>query len=999
MFVWVGVVGGCLAACSGNSVVGSPAVIDDLGFDAATGDVTGIEDGAASNVPDQRAVRDIVPIDINTVRPDVGTGGYMCQACASDADCGAMAFCVRLAAGARVCLRSCNMEVPGCPPRFDCLNSLLTPTAGPVCTPVGERCCVDEDGDDHGVGVGCRGADCDDARPGVFAGAAETCNGVDDDCDGEVDDGNPGGGVLCTTGLMGACSAGATRCAGGMVSCVSTAGTVAETCDGVDNDCDGSVDEDLAGRSLTQSCYDGPAGTAGIGGCVAGVQTCAGGMFRSCVGEVRPGVETCNGLDDDCDGEPDDGDPGGGIACASASPGVCRPGTTRCREGAVVCVPNVAPNAMVERCDALDNDCDGMIDEGFAYADDPATPGVMHGLGEACGARLGACRRSGVVTCSGTGMAAVCSAPVVTGTTERCNQIDDDCNGIVDDGFGNAAGVYNTDANCGACGVDCTMIYARPNAFGTCQVTGSTATCVMNCNAGTFNLNGVPDDGCEFALDAGAVYVSSEDPAAANDASCGLGPTRTGTGNHPCVTIAFGQGRARSLGRGRVRIADALYAESVVVGNGQSLLGGHRADTWERHVSTTLTIVRGASGAGHRRAITAIGIDATTLVEGLVVNGANATTAGANSYAIYVSGGTNALTLRGNIVYAGDGAPGTPGAAGADGARGVPGTVGRAAFDTGSSACGTSSPGGAGGALNCGGADVSGGAGGSANCPMTWSSGVLVGSSRAGVAGSGPGRGAGGAAAYDGQTRSAEACLLCHLGGGGSMTGGNGVLGTSGGSGAGGPGATSGLGTVSGGDWTASGGGGGGAAVNGGGGGGGGSGGGGDGTGGASSCTDDLGATGGGGGSGGCAGAPGAGAGGGGGSFAIFLVNATTFPVLANNTIYRGFGGAGGGGGRGGVGGVAGVGAAGGLKSNANPSFCTGDGGYGGAGGNGGHGGGGGGGAGGASYGIYASGMSGYGATTNTFPASGGGGPGGDGGPSLGTSGTAGAPGGTGPTN
>jgi len=77
---------------------------------------------------------------------------------------------------------------------------------------------------------------------------AETCNAVDDDCDGEVDEDFPGLGLSCVTGL-GACRAvGILACSADGSSSYCAASLPPpqpEICDGVDNDCDGSIDEGL----------------------------------------------------------------------------------------------------------------------------------------------------------------------------------------------------------------------------------------------------------------------------------------------------------------------------------------------------------------------------------------------------------------------------------------------------------------------------------------------------------------------------------------------------------------------------------------------------------------------------------------------------------------------------------------------------------------------------------------------------------------------------------
>ena len=114
---------------------------------------------------------------------------------------------------------------------------------------------------------------------------------------------------------MGTCQVGTETCSnGGFGSCVGSVEAVAELCDGIDNDCDGNVDE-----GVTQVCG------SDVGACEQGIQTCSAGEFSLCANEVVATPEVCDGLDNDCDGQVDN---------------------------------------ITETCDGQDNDCDGRTDEG-----------------------------------------------------------------------------------------------------------------------------------------------------------------------------------------------------------------------------------------------------------------------------------------------------------------------------------------------------------------------------------------------------------------------------------------------------------------------------------------------------------------------------------------------------------------------------------------------------------------------------------------------------------
>ncbi len=243
--------------------------------------------------------------------------------------------------------------------------------------------------------------------------ASEVCNGLDDDCDGETDEGlaqacyeGPSSSIEPVTGQpRGACRAGTQTCAlGSWGACVGQVLPRPEFCGetGVaqDDDCDGVVNNGCTCTTgQERACYGGPAGTAGVGLCTAGVQNCTSGAWGACIGEQRPQAEICgNGVDEDCNGlappcpECTAGQtrscyPGGAGDVRDRPDTQCKSGTQSCAaDHWGPCVGAVLPSSF-ESCDAIDNDCDGLVDDSAVC---PAAFVCEHGVcvPDACGVEL-----------------------------------------------------------------------------------------------------------------------------------------------------------------------------------------------------------------------------------------------------------------------------------------------------------------------------------------------------------------------------------------------------------------------------------------------------------------------------------------------------------------------------------------------------------------------------------------------------------------------------------
>ncbi|MDP2306836.1 MAG: putative metal-binding motif-containing protein [Pseudomonadota bacterium] len=323
---------------------------------------------------------------------------------------------------------------------------------------------VDEDGDGFLVSEG----DCDDSNRDVSPSATELCNGIDDDCDSEVDE------DVEATYYQDFDGDGFGDPAVAAISCDAPSGYVqngndcddsertafpggTEVCDGLDNNCDGTVDE-----GVNQTWYADADGDT-YGDLEAPTLSCdrpLGSVPDSTdcddtTSNAYPGnAEVCDEIDNNCDGSVDegvtttyyadfDGDRFGNSALtqeACAVPTGYTNNSEDCDDDAIA----VNPDA-IEVCNTIDDDCDGSVDEDASdmstwYADtDADTYGDASTSTRLCTAPAGYVASSN--DCDDT------RALTNPGATEYCNSYDDDCDGTIDEDDAADAATWYLDAD------------------------------------------------------------------------------------------------------------------------------------------------------------------------------------------------------------------------------------------------------------------------------------------------------------------------------------------------------------------------------------------------------------------------------------------------------------------------------------------------------------------------------------------------------------------------